>query len=121
MMSWERRVVAVAMFVCCVAVLGATTASAQTTYAGATPPALGGVLTGPNVVAGTGTVTGTGTSPGQPLAAQVSAPTPVATQAPVSGLAFTGGDFVRLVLFAVPMIVLGTALTRMAKGRSRQA
>lgn len=56
---------------------------------------------------------------GQVLSLQVSAPAPVASggQASVSGLAFTGADVITLLLLAVPMILVGLALTRHARPR----
>jgi hypothetical protein len=118
MITKVRRLALGAAFVFAIAILGATGASAQT-YAGVPPPALGGVLgTSGGIAPGTAA-----TSAGQVLAAQVNTPAAVGAQAQarVSGLAFTGGDFIRLVLFAGSMILLGVAITRVARARSPQA
>lgn len=88
--------------------LFAVPALAQT-YTGVQPPTVGAGLAN----SGQGVATG----PAVVLPAQVSsAPAPTgAVQAPVSRLALTGADILRLVLFAIPLILVGAVFTRQAR------
>ncbi|MEA2687176.1 MAG: hypothetical protein QOE93_2371 [Actinomycetota bacterium] len=100
------------------ALLLAPTAGVAQTYTGVTPPTLGPVLAGGGAGAGVG---GIGSPENNIRPASVSAPLAenVGT-GPTRALAFSGTDVAMLVLFAVPLILVGMALVRGVRTRPPQ-
>lgn len=112
-----RRGVSGTILVLVMVLLPATAATAQT-YVGVTPPQVGGRLTGP----GGGASSAPAAVQPQVVRSQVIASQPAhVAKAPVRGLAVTGADLLLLVLLAVPLILLGLAITRGARARVPQA
>ena len=119
-MNMFRRSAAAGFLCLGLAVFAASPASAQTAYNAAEVAPPGIAVTG-NVLSTSGVRVQAPTGSAQVLSLQVSQANPVPTggQARSTGLAFTGADLVSLLLIAVPLILVGLALTR--QGRLRPA